>query len=120
MAHPGRLHLGAVNPRWAHLEMAGELPGLVGELCAAGLEGIEVFYPVHTPAMVAAFSALAREYKLFMTGGSDYHGWERNPALGPPPLNGSILKSFWRIPCLSRICLNEGKTDKGKQIKKNK
>jgi predicted metal-dependent phosphoesterase TrpH len=94
LAHPGRLHLGAVNPRWAHLEMAGELPGLVGELCAAGLEGIEVFYPVHTPAMVAAFSALAREYKLFMTGGSDYHGWEKEPGPGTATVERQYIEEL--------------------------
>lgn len=77
LAHPGRLHLEQVHP-----ERVNGLQELVGELCAAGLEGIEVFYPVHTPAMVAAFSALAREYRLFMTGGSDYHGWENEPGPG--------------------------------------
>ncbi|NLW09230.1 MAG: PHP domain-containing protein [Firmicutes bacterium] len=67
LAHPGRLD---------------EFHGLIGELCAAGLEGIEVFYPAHTPEMVAVLSTLARKYDLFMTGGSDYHGWENETSPG--------------------------------------
>jgi len=67
LAHPGRLT---------------DYHSLLGELTAGGLEGIEVFYPAHTPAMIAALSALANEYRLFMTGGSDYHGWENEPGPG--------------------------------------
>ncbi|NLY88573.1 MAG: PHP domain-containing protein [Firmicutes bacterium] len=77
LAHPGRIH-----PERVHPKQLDELHDLVEELCAAGLEGIEVFYPVHTQETVAALSALARKYKLFMTGGSDYHGWENEPGPG--------------------------------------
>lgn len=55
-------------------------PGLVGddgvlpELLAAGLGGIEVHYPAHTAAQVAHYARLAEELGLIATGGSDFHG----------------------------------------------
>ncbi len=39
-----------------------------------GIEGIEVFYPAHTPAQTGMFLASAREHNLVVTGGSDFHG----------------------------------------------
>jgi hypothetical protein len=46
----------------------------VEDLLAAGLEGIEVYYPDHTPAMVTRYLELARQYDLLVTGGTDFHG----------------------------------------------
>jgi hypothetical protein len=46
------------------------LPGLV----AAGLAGMEVFYTGYSDDEVAALSALASQYGLVRTGGSDFHG----------------------------------------------
>lgn len=39
-----------------------------------GLDGLEVYYPTHTPEDVAKLDALARKLGLFVTGGTDYHG----------------------------------------------
>ena len=39
----------------------------------AGLDGLEVYYPDHTPAFTARMRALARRHDLVMTGGSDFH-----------------------------------------------
>ncbi|HEV8354876.1 MAG TPA: PHP domain-containing protein [bacterium] len=47
---------------------------LIPELIAAGLEGIEVYYPDHTPAMTMHYMELAKQYSLLMTGGTDFHG----------------------------------------------
>jgi len=47
---------------------------LIPELIAAGLEGIEVYYPDHTPAMTMRYMKLAQQYSLLMTGGTDFHG----------------------------------------------
>jgi 3',5'-nucleoside bisphosphate phosphatase len=57
LAHPGRL----------------EDDEIIDELAQAGLAGLEVFYPTHTPTQVAHFRARARQYSLVMTGGSDFH-----------------------------------------------
>lgn len=47
---------------------------LIPQLVAAGLEGLEVYHPDHTPATQAHFLSLARQYNLLVTGGTDYHG----------------------------------------------
>lgn len=44
-----------------------------GSLLEAGLMGIEVFYPSHTPEDRYEYIKLAREHNLVITGGSDFH-----------------------------------------------
>jgi hypothetical protein len=58
LAHPGRLD---------------DDRDIVEELVAAGLVGIEVFYPTHQPAQVARYRRIAADYGLVMTAGSDFH-----------------------------------------------
>jgi len=67
-AHPGRLGL----------------DGLVPTLVEAGLGGLEVFHPDHDDEDVERYRAMAAEYGLVATGGSDYHGPDtaRAAALG--------------------------------------
>ncbi|WP_424244980.1 hypothetical protein Dip510_000088 [Elusimicrobium posterum] len=50
----------------------------------AGLDGIEVFYPSHNSDMRQELLAIAREYNLFVTAGSDHHGATsgRTPRVG--------------------------------------
>ncbi|MDY7013456.1 MAG: PHP domain-containing protein, partial [Cyanobacteriota bacterium] len=63
-------------PVWAHpyLFRGGEVEEIVPELVEAGLMGIEVYHPSHSPTQVANLERLCREYGLLKTGGSDYHG----------------------------------------------
>ncbi|MEQ8199845.1 MAG: PHP domain-containing protein [Syntrophomonadaceae bacterium] len=55
-------------------------PGLIrdqakiGEIINMGIEGLEVYYPEHTPAQVGDLTELARAHRLVITGGSDFHG----------------------------------------------
>lgn len=57
------------------LEMSEEeLKVFIGKLKELGLQGIEVYYPDHTPQQVALYLALAREFDLVPTGGTDFHG----------------------------------------------
>ncbi len=58
LAHPGR----SVRPEH------------VAALREAGLEGIEAYYPEHTPYQTQQLLTLARRLDLVVTGGSDYHG----------------------------------------------
>ncbi len=44
-------------------------------LASMGLQGIEVWYPDHSPEDVRALLRLARQYHLLVTGGSDFHGF---------------------------------------------
>lgn len=50
------------------------LTALVGELVEAGLAGIEVYYSHQTPRQMKCYRSMARNFKLLITGGSDFHG----------------------------------------------
>ncbi len=47
---------------------------LVARMTEMGLKGIEVYYPEHPPDETIYYSKLAKQYGLFMTGGTDFHG----------------------------------------------
>ncbi len=68
LAHPCQLNL-----------PEEKLERLVKELKDAGLEGLECFYPQHTPEMVTAYRNLAIKYDLYVTAGSDFHGERVHP-----------------------------------------
>ncbi len=61
-------------------ELRHWLPGLV----AAGMVGLETYYGPYTPEDERALRALADEYGLIATGGTDFHG----PGIHPTPLGG--------------------------------
>jgi predicted metal-dependent phosphoesterase TrpH len=44
------------------------------EAARLGVDGIEAYYPQHTPEQVKSYKALARLYGLKISGGSDFHG----------------------------------------------
>ena len=50
---------------------------IIEKLVKCGLEGIEIFYPNHTPDIVKKYSKIAKKYNLAITGGSDFHGERR-------------------------------------------
>ncbi len=54
------------------------IPPLLKDLCKVGLEGVEVYYPSHSPKAVKALLKMANEMGLLITGGSDFHGMERS------------------------------------------
>jgi hypothetical protein len=57
----------------------GNLPDVVMvELIEAGLDGIEVVHPSHLPHQVKHYRGIVNEYFLLESGGSDFHGGERN------------------------------------------
>ena len=43
-------------------------------LVPAGLDGIEAYYSIFTPAQSAMLEDMAREFQILRTGGTDYHG----------------------------------------------
>ncbi len=55
-----------------------ELEKLILQLVEEGLKGIEVYYPEHSPSEVAQYKTFAQRYGLLSTGGTDYHGIEKN------------------------------------------
>lgn len=54
-----------------------DLKVLVKDLKAKGLHGMEVFYPEHSAEQTRDYLSLVRELDLLYTGGSDYHGNNR-------------------------------------------
>lgn len=64
LAHPGLLR---------NLDDSG-LEFLVAILKETGLQGIEVYYPEHSPERVEFYLHLARSHGLAVTGGTDFHG----------------------------------------------
>ncbi|HBI27421.1 MAG TPA: phosphatase, partial [Peptococcaceae bacterium] len=69
-------------PVLAHPGLA-ERDDLIPILAENGLLGIEVYYPLHTPDMVAKYSAYCHRHHLVMTGGTDFHGpGTEYPSLG--------------------------------------
>jgi predicted metal-dependent phosphoesterase TrpH len=65
LGHPGR------GGGELHRFDLTELAHLVAEL---PLDGIEVYYPAHTPEQVAGFASFARDHRLLVSAGSDSHG----------------------------------------------
>lgn len=63
LAHPYQLSL--TNER---------LEKLIRQLKGVGLDGLECWYPRHTPEMVQYYLSLAKKYELHISGGSDFHG----------------------------------------------
>jgi 3',5'-nucleoside bisphosphate phosphatase len=53
---------------------AGRVREIVRGLVSQGLEGIEAYYPKHTPEQTRTFLDLALEFDLAITGGTDFHG----------------------------------------------
>lgn len=63
IAHPGRYKLSGAS-----------LDALVDEFRADGGVGLEVVTGSHTPDQYGLFAAMAREYGLYASRGSDFHG----------------------------------------------
>ena len=57
----------------------GNLPdSIMVELIEAGLDGIEVLHPSHLPFQIRHYRGIVNEFFLLESGGSDFHGGERN------------------------------------------
>ncbi|PSR14761.1 phosphatase [filamentous cyanobacterium CCP3] len=89
---------GAV-PVWAHpyLFKGSTVDALMPQLVEAGLMGVEVYHPHHSPSDVRRLEDYCRHYGLLMTGGSDYHGPpEKKPgakaAANPSDKGGSSVR----------------------------
>jgi hypothetical protein len=83
------LGCGAV-PVWAHpyLFRGGTVETVLPELVAAGLMGVEVYHPNHSPSDERRLEELCQQYGLLMTGGSDYHGPAEDKSKEGVTLNG--------------------------------
>jgi predicted metal-dependent phosphoesterase TrpH len=66
------------HPKTLNLKGYLELEKLLLQLIDQGLKGIEVYYPEHSALEMAQYKTLAEKYGLLMTGGTDYHGIDKN------------------------------------------
>lgn len=84
LAHPGRYRLSS-----------GAMADLLNEFRASGGRAIEVVTGSHTPDQYALFGALATEYGLAASRGSDFHGPEEGAELGDLPELDPRLRPVW-------------------------
>ncbi len=68
----------------AHPIKAGTTPDLAA-MKDAGLDGLEAFYPSHSPGETKNLIALAERHELFVTAGCDFHG---------PPFDRCVMSGF--------------------------
>jgi len=68
---------------------------LIPDLVELGLDGLEVFYPLHTIYQKNVYLELAHRYNLLITGGSDFHGNNKvNNELGRVTLKEEYLEKL--------------------------
>lgn len=80
LAHPGKLRL-----------PLAEVAELVDRMIEAGMAGIEVYYAGHSAEETESMRRIADSRGLALTGGSDYHGHNKEVQLGTPPLSEALL-----------------------------
>jgi predicted metal-dependent phosphoesterase TrpH len=56
------------------VRVRGDVPAMMPELCACGLNAIEAYHSDHSEQDTELYLGLARHYGLMVTGGSDFHG----------------------------------------------
>ncbi len=68
---------------------------LIPDLIAAGLMGIESYYPEHSAGQTASYVQMCRDRGLLATGGSDFHGPRvRAGSLGTPPVPMAVWEAL--------------------------
>ncbi len=72
------IHSGGGVAVFAHPPFTTEHETRLPDLVGAGLFGMEVYYRHYDEATVAALRSLAEEYSLVASGGSDFHGLDRD------------------------------------------
>ena len=63
------------------------------EFIGYGLQGIECYYSLYTPEEQSYLLEKAKEYKLLVSGGSDYHGTVKTVKIGELRSDGSNTKN---------------------------
>jgi 3',5'-nucleoside bisphosphate phosphatase len=56
------------------IRVNGDVPALMPELRDAGMNAIEAYHSDHDAEHTAMYLALAKQYGMLVTGGSDFHG----------------------------------------------
>ena len=58
----------------------------------AAIDGLEVYYPAHTPKQTAMFLDYAQQHRLLISSGSDSHGSNKPPIKYPAELSRPLLE----------------------------
>ncbi len=66
------------HPNTLGMDGYSDLEKIILRLVNEGLKGIEVYYPEHSASEIGQYKALAERFGLLSTGGTDYHGMEKN------------------------------------------
>ena len=66
--------------------------GVIAEMAAAGLAGLEVAHRDHDPEEREHLRQLARDLGLFTTGSSDYHGTGKLNRIGENVTDPAVLE----------------------------
>jgi predicted metal-dependent phosphoesterase TrpH len=71
-----------------------EYEKMIATFANAGLLGLEIYYPKHTEDEIVVMKSIAHKYKLYITGGSDWHGpvYTPNGAIGRDVLDEDIYE----------------------------
>ena len=64
------------------LIVGAEMEQRLRRLTGFGLQGVEAYYSVFSPKLIAETLAFAEKFDLYVTAGSDYHGKNKMIALG--------------------------------------
>ena len=56
------------------------------------IDGLESYYPAHTPAQIEIFSAYAQKHRLLVSSGSDSHGPDKPPIKYRADLSRTLLE----------------------------
>lgn len=66
------------HPFTLNLPQQKDLEDVIVKLKAQGLDGIEAYYPEHSEGQTKVYRTLAKKHGLLLTGGSDFHGFNRD------------------------------------------
>jgi predicted metal-dependent phosphoesterase TrpH len=74
----------------------GDVDWLLQDLLGHGLDGIEVYYPLHSAEQSNQYAAIAKANGLLVTGGSDFHGLvgDKEVALGSIHLPDGAIEAL--------------------------
>lgn len=84
-------------PVLAHPFTTKDIEGTLKRLVPVGLQGFETYYAEYTPEQHVQLRAIADEWGLIPTGGSDYHGvgFREGRILGSAPVPGEVAERLF-------------------------
>ena len=88
-----------------------ELGAVIGSLADSGLSGLEAYYPEHSGQMIAFLAETAKKRRLFLTGGSDFHGI-KHPL--PGWRDGSFGVDTEKVSEFMELCRGKERKSNGK------